>query len=133
MENKQFNYTYKAPTEEERREIESIRRQYLKDSNTQSTEDKLKRIRKLNDRVNGIAVAFSLVSGIIGILIFGLGFSMVLEWGMMVLGIIVAILGIPLIAFAYPLYNRLLKNGKEKYGDEIIRLSSEILNEGQAR
>lgn len=28
MDNKQFNYTYKAPTEEERREIESIKRQY---------------------------------------------------------------------------------------------------------
>ena len=129
MENKQFNYTYKAPTEDERREIESIRKQYLKSGNDGSTEDKLKRIRKLNDRVNGIAMAFSLAAGIIGMLIFGLGFSMVLEWGMIALGIIVAILGIPLIAIAYPLYNLLLKNGKEKYGDEILRLSDEILNE----
>ena len=129
MNNNEFNYTYKAPTERERREIEAIRRHYLQNGDTQSGEYKLERIRKLNNRVNGKATALSLVAGVLGLLIFGLGFSMVLEWQIIVGGIVVAILGIPPTAIAYPLYNRLIKKGKDKYGEEIIRLSNELLNQ----
>ena len=126
MENKQFNYTYKAPTEEERREIESIKRQY---EEPKTEEGKLERLRRLNNYVNGLATALSLVAGVLGILIFGLGLTMVLEWSLLVGGIAVMIVGIPPMAIAYPLYNKVLKRNKKKYGNEILRLSEELLNE----
>lgn len=126
MENKQFNYTYKAPTEQERKEIEAIKRQY---EAPKSEEGKLERLRRLNNYVNGLATALSLIAGIGGILIFGLGLAMVLEWGLIVWGIIVMVVGIPPVIIAYPVYNKLIKRGKEKYGKEIIKLSDELLNE----
>ena len=127
MENKQFNYTYRAPTEEKRREIESIKRQY---EAPKTEEGKLERLRKLNNYVNGLATAVSLVFGVIGLLIFGLGLAMVLEWSLLIWGILVMVVGIPPIAIAYPLYNKILKRNKEKYGKEILQLSEELLNEG---
>lgn len=81
MENKQFNYTYKAPTEAERREIESIKRQY---EEPKTEEGKLEKLRKLNNYVNGLATALSLVAGVLGLLIFGLGLAMVLEWSLLI-------------------------------------------------
>ena len=127
MGNKEFNYTYKAPTEEERREIESIKRQY---EEPKAEEGKLERLRKLNNYVNGQATALALVSGILGLLIFGLGLTMVLEWSLLIWGIVVMVVGVPPMAVAYPLYNKILKRNKERYGKEILRLSEELLSEG---
>ena len=126
MNEKQFNYTYKAPTEEERREIESIKRQYQPKN---ENENKLARLRKLNNLVNGLATSVSLAVGVIGLLIFGLGLAMVLEWQIIIGGVIVCILGIPPIAVAYPVYNIILNKNKEKYSDEILKLSNELLNQ----
>ncbi len=127
MGNKEFNYTYKAPTEEERREIESIKRQY---EEPKTQEGKLERLRKLNNYVNGQAIALALVAGILGLLIFGLGLTMVLEWSLLIWGIVVMVVGVPPMVVAYPLYNKILKRNKERYGKEILRLSEELLSEG---
>ena len=127
MGTKEFNYTYKAPTEEERREIESIKRQY---EEPKTEEGKLERLRKLNNYVNGQATALALVAGILGLLIFGLGLTMVLEWSLLIWGIVVMAVGVPPMAVAYPLYNKILKRNKERYGKEILRLSEELLSEG---
>lgn len=129
MNETQFNYTYKAPTEQERREIESIKRQYEPQSNNES---KLARLRKLNNYVNGMATSISLALGVVGLLVFGLGLAMVLEWKIITGGIIVAILGIPLIAVAYPVNNLVLNKNKKKYGKEILELSNELLNQDKS-
>ena len=42
------------------------------------------------------------------------------------LGIVVGILGIVLMSVNYPLYRRLLAEGKQKYAADIIRLAGEI-------
>ena len=126
MSENQFNYTYKAPTEEERREIESIKRQY---EPKKESENKLARLRKLNNYVNGLATSVSLAVGVIGLLIFGLGLAMVLEYQIIIGGVIVSAFGIPLIAIAYPIYNIILNKNKAKYGEEILKLSNELLNQ----
>ena len=126
MSENQFNYTYKAPTEEERREIESIKRQYEPKN---ESENKLARLRKLNNYVNGLATSVSIALGVIGLLIFGLGLAMVLEYQIIIGGVIVSAFGIPLIAIAYPIYNIILNKNKAKYGDEILKLSNELLNQ----
>lgn len=123
--NNQFNYTYSAPSERERREAESIRRQY----ETHAMEEtKLSRLKKLHGTVVNTALAISLVVGIFGCLIFGLGIAMVLEWQIYLYGIIIGIVGAGIMAVAYPVYKLTLRKNKEKYGAEIIKLSDEILN-----
>lgn len=128
MKDNRFEFTYKAPTEEERKEIVSIRKQYLTEEKEVS---KLDRLRKLNSKVNDTATAISLVVGILGCLVFGLGLTCVLEWGETVLGIILGVIGAVPMALSYYVYRYVLKKNKEKHGAEILRLSEEILNENQ--
>ncbi len=123
---KKLIYSYSAPTEDERREVESIRKMYL---DPEKENDKLTRLRKLNARVKNTAMCVSLSVGIVGLLLFGGGMSLTLMQGNYVWGIILSLTGIVPIAIAYPVYNALLKRGKKKYGEEILRLSGEILNE----
>ena len=125
-DNNKFSFTYSAPTEAERREIESIRRQYKPDENA---ENKVERLRELHSRVVGRATAASLAMGVVGLLIFGFGMSLVLEFNQLVIGIAVSVIGAAPMAVAFPLYNAVIKRGKKQYGDEIIRLSDELLGE----
>ena len=54
--------------------------------------------------------------------------SLTLSFGSYAAGIALAALGIVPIALAYPVFNRLLRRGKKKYGAEILRLSEELLH-----
>ena len=124
----QFNFKYTAPSQEERKEIDSIRRQYAPQ---EKTETKLERLRRLDSLVKNTAIIWSLVLGVFGCLIFGLGLTMVLEWNILLWGIALMVIGSVPMAIAFPVYNKLLKKGKAKYGDEILRLSEELLNENK--
>ena len=125
MSEKKFSYTYGAPTEEERREIESIRSEYSRDERS----EKLERLRCLNARVKKTSTGVALTLGIVGLLVFGLGMTMILEWGILVGGIAVAAVGALPMAGAAPVYNLVLRREKQKYGPEIVRLSEELLGE----
>jgi len=129
--NEHFNYTYSAPTEEERKEIDSIRRQYSATPKKQET--KLERLRRLDSTVKNTAVIISLCLGVAGVLIFGLGMTMILEWKLIPLGCIAAGIGSIPAALAYPTYKRLIKKGKEKYGEEILTLSNQLLNQSDTK
>ncbi len=124
----QFHYKYTAPTEEERKEIDSIRRQYAPQ---EQTETKLERLRRLNGLVKHTAVIWSLALGICGCLIFGLGLTMILEWDILVWGIALMALGSMPMAIAYLVYKAVLKKYKKRHGEEILRLSEELLNENE--
>ena len=45
----------------------------------------------------------------------------------MALGVFMGIVGMVLVALAYPLYNRVLKNHREKIAPQILSLSDELL------
>ena len=127
MENKEgFNFTYSAA---QQKEVENIRKKYLP-----KEEDKMAQLRRLHAIPTQKAQAASLAVGIIGALIMGTGMSLAMtEIGAalgslaMVLGIVVGIVGMVLVALAYPLYNRVLKKQREKIAPEILRLSDELL------
>ena len=124
---RKFEYKYNAPTSEERKEIENIKRQYLVNDPSIS---KIDRLRLLDKKVKQTPIIVSITLGVIGLLFFGLCMSFFLEitefW---YLGIPSSIIGIILISIAYPVYARILKKLKAKYGEEIINLSNELLNE----
>ena len=124
----QFNFRYTAPTEEERKEIDSIRRQYAPQ---EKTETKLERLRRLDSLVKNTAIIWSLCLGVGGTLIFGLGLTMILEWNIPLWGIALMAVGSVPMAIAYPVYQWVLKKYKKRYGEEILRLSEELLNESE--
>ncbi len=124
----QFNFKYTALSQEERKEIDSIRRQYLHE---EKTETKLERLRRLDALVKNTAVIWSLCLGIIGTLIFGLGLTMILEWEIFLWGVVLMAFGCVPMAIAYPVYQFVLKKYKNRYGEEILRLSEELLNESE--
>lgn len=126
MENHSFEYTYSA---QQQQEVEAIRQKYLP-----KEEDKMEQLRRLHAIPTQKAQAASLAVGVIGALIMGTGMSLAMtDIGAalgslaMVLGIPVGIVGMVLVALAYPLYNRVLKKQREKIAPEILRLSDELL------
>ena len=127
MENKEgFSFTYSAAQQQE---VEDIRKKYLP-----KEEDKMEQLRKLHAIPTQKAQAASLVVGVIGALIMGTGMSFAMtDIGSalgslsMVIGIVIGIVGMVLVALAYPLYNRVLKKQREKIAPEILRLSDELL------
>ena len=125
MSNK-FEFTYSAPTEAQRREIEHIRSQYQQPSKNSNS---LKELRELDHKVRSIPTCIGLVLGITGTLIFGLGLTLALEWGQFIFGIIVGAVGCLPIGFAYPTYVKLHAKLKNKYSDRILKLSEELLSE----
>ena len=122
----QFHFKYTAPSQEERKEIDSIRRQYAP---KEQAETKLQRLRRLDALVKNTSVISSLCLGIVGTLIFGLGLTMVLQWALVFWGVVLMIVGSVPMALAYPVYRWVLGKCKDRYGEEIIRLSDELLNE----
>ena len=127
MENKEgFRFTYSA---EQQKEVEAIRKKYIP-----KEEDKMEQLRKLHAIPTQKAQAASLAVGIIGALIMGTGMSFAMtDIGAalgslaMVIGIAIGIVGMVLVALAYPLYNRVLKKQREKIAPEILRLTDELL------
>ena len=127
MENKEgFDFTYSA---QQQKEIEAIRKKYLPQE-----ENKMEQLRRLHAIPTQKAQAVSIAVGVIGALIMGTGMSLAMtEIGVvlgslaMVLGIVVGIVGMILVALAYPAYNRVLKKERQRIAPEILRLSDELL------
>ena len=127
MENKEgFSFTYSA---NQQKEVEAIRKKYLP-----REEDKMEQLRRLHAVPTQKAQAASLAVGVVGALIMGTGMSLAMtQIGAalgslaMVIGILVGIVGMVLVALAYPLYNRVLKKQREKIAPEILRLTEELL------
>jgi len=126
MDNQSFEYTYSAQRQQE---VEEIRKKYLP-----KEEDKMEQLRKLHSIPTQKAQAVSLAVGIIGALILGTGMSLcmtnlgaVLGTFALVLGILVGLIGMVLVAAAYPLYSRTLKKERERIAPEVLRLTDELL------
>ena len=117
--NQTFSYNYSAKQQEE---IQNIRRRYLP-----AEENKMERLRQLDTSATQKAMMYSLIIGILGALILGIGLCCCLVWEFFILGIIVGVAGIIGVAFAYPLYMYVLKNERAKIAPEIIRLTDELM------
>lgn len=125
-DNNKYSYTYSSTSSEsERREVERIRSHY---QNTEKNQDFL-RLKKLDKRVRRYPFIISLVLVIIGVLIFGFGLTLVLQWNEFIWGIIVMLIGCIPMAFSRPLHEILYKKNNAKYRDEILELSERLLEE----
>ena len=92
-------------------------------------------LRRLDAGVYSKATTASLVTGIIGALIMGLGMSLIMtDLGKalgsvlsMVIGISAGVVGVVLVCLAYPVYNRTLQKEREKIAPEVLRLTDELM------
>lgn len=133
MENKNtdtsFRYVYSA---KEQDEIKRIRQKYQAEE-----EDGISKLRKMDAKVTQKATVVSLVLGIWGALVMGAGMSLIMtELGSMVgltgitgtiVGTIIGLIGIILVALAYPVHNKVLKKEREKIAPEILRLTETLM------
>ena len=128
-ENVKFTYVYSADQQDE---IRKIRQKYQVQE-----EDSMSRIRKLDAAVTQKATVVSLVFGVLGALTMGTGMSLIMTnlgslLGMYdsvvwIVGMIAGIIGMILVAFAYPIYSKVLKKEREKVAPEILKLTEELM------
>lgn len=124
MENQdkeKFSYTYSAKEQEE---ISRIRKKYVT-----TDEDKMDQLRRLDASVTEKATAVSIAVGVIGALIMGVGMCCTIVWqGLWFIpGIIIGLIGMAVLALAYPIYQKIIKKEREKIAPEIIRLTDELM------
>ncbi len=102
---------------------ESIAKEYAPKDNS-----KIVALRKLDKKAKLPATIFTYSWGIMFTLVFGTGmsFAMGVIGNSMVIGIIVGIIGLIGCGVNYPIYKKMLENGKKKYAYEIVELAREI-------
>ena len=89
-------------------------------------------LRKLDARAKRPANIFTYTIGTLSALIFGTGMCLSMGQigsgtpGSFLLGILIGILGMIGMGVNYPIYRRILENGKKKYAFEIMELAKEI-------
>lgn len=89
-------------------------------------------LRKLDARAKLPATVFTYTLGIASALVFGTGICLAMgqigsgTTGSFLLGIVVGVVGMLGMGVNYPIYKKLLKNGKQKYAFEILELAKEI-------
>ena len=127
MENKEnFHFTYSAAQQQE---IENIRQKYLPES-----EDKMTTLRRLHNSASQKAKGWAISLGIIGALILGTGMSLIMtDFGLLlgayalIVGVGLGLIGLILVALAYPVYNRILKKERRRIAPQILQLTEELL------
>lgn len=127
MENKDtFKMTYSARQQEE---IQAIRKKYAPQE-----EDKMAQLRALDAKVTKKATMISMIVGVVGSIIMGIGMSLVMtDFGNVLgtaalpVGIVIGVIGMGILALAYPLYNRTLKKEREKIAPEILKLTDDLM------
>lgn len=108
---------------------ESIAKEYAPKDNS-----KIIALRKLDAKAKMPATIFAYTFGIIMSLIAGTGMSLSMQviggtMPLTILGIVVGIIGFVGMAVNYPVYKKLLDQGKQKYAYEIVELARQISEE----
>lgn len=105
---------------------ESIAKEYAPKDNS-----KIVALKKLDAKAKLPATIFTYTCGIVSALVFGTGMCLAMQVigsGIigMIFGIIIGIIGLIGCGVNYPIYQKMLEKGKEKYAYEIVQLAREI-------
>lgn len=94
-------------------------------------------LKKLDRKAKSKANFFTYTFGVIMSLVLGAGMCLSMKvigdgsTFMSVIGIIVGIIGVIGVSINYPIYKRMLENGKKEYAFEIMQLAKEISEEAE--
>ena len=105
---------------------ESIAKEYAPKEHS-----KIIALRKLDRRAKRPATVFTYIFGIISSLVLGTGMCFAMQvigsgTANMIIGVAVGMIGIIGCSVNYPIYKKMLENGKKKYAYEIVELAREI-------
>lgn len=117
-----FSYTYSA---RQREDVQAIRQKYLPREG-----DKMAQLRKLDQNVTLYSTIPAVLLGILGVLLLGIGIccATIESWSVFLIpGIVSGIIGLLIMAMAYPLYIIVLKRKQAEAAPQILRLSEEIM------
>ncbi len=126
MQKDKYTYTYTAPTEEERRQIERIRREY---TGKVATQDGFFRLKSIEKTIKKTSTAVAVSIGTVGVLLFGGGMSAALVWQNYILGIGLSAVGTAVVTLAHPIYKMIKKSMRKKRRQEVLSLSAQLLGE----
>lgn len=122
VDKEKFEFTYSA---KQQREIDKVRNKYLP-----KEENKIEQLIRLDKQTERPGTIVSIVVGILGSLILGVGMCCVLVWNssmeVFITGIIVGVVGMVVAGVAYPTYKKITKKEREKVADQILALSKEL-------
>lgn len=116
-----FEYRYSAP---EQMEIKKIREKYLPKDQSMTKMDQLK---KLDRDAEKPGTVLSILLGVVGTLVMGFGMSctmVITEY--FVPGVIVGVIGIAMLSFAYPVYKIVTRKQREKIAPQVLALAEEL-------
>lgn len=124
-----YRYTYRALTSEQKKETESILREY--EPKEVAPQSDFERLQSLKNKIASVLTILGVSMGVIGCLIFGGGLSMILlnesvEWCWIVGGVL-GIVGAAVMLATYPVYRYTERKLKDKYKEEIVRLCKNVL------
>ena len=110
----------------DKKTVEKIRGEY-----TPAEKTKLDELRALDRKVKRPAATFAYIFGTVGALVLGTGMCLAMKviGGTPILtaaGIVIGIIGFAGVGINYPIYKKMLENGKKKYAFEIVELAKEI-------
>ena len=119
-----FRYTYSA---KQQKEIEKIRKRYAA-----PTEDKMAELRRLDASATRTGATVSIILGVIGTLLLGIGMCFTLVWGignavLFSVGIGVGLFGILIVSVTYPIYRAITDRKRKKLAPEILRITDELM------
>ena len=117
-----FHYTYSARQQEE---IRNIRKKYLPQ---EPKEDKMEQLRRLDRSAAKKKTRVSLIVGIAGCLLLGVGMCCTMVWTdrLFIPGIIIGIVGIIAVTISYPLYTHITRKERERIAPQILKLTEEL-------
>ena len=116
-----FQYEYSA---KEQAEIQRIRQKYVPEEL-----NKMEQLRRLDRGVTQKGTVVSLILGIFGTLLLGIGMCCVMLWAeqWFLPGILVGMTGILIVVLAYPIYTAITNKERQKIAPEILRLTDELM------
>lgn len=129
MENNTFRYSYSSSLQEE---LKDIKKKYEGQPESQE-EDQLELLRKLDKSSTRKSTIVSIVMGAAGCLIMGIGMCCTMVWAaaMFIPGIIIGVIGIAMMAAAYPVYVRITKKERAKIAPQVLDIIEKLSNEDQ--
>lgn len=110
---------------------QKIRTQYMEKESTELDE-----LRALDAKVKRPVNIFAYLFGSVSALVMGSGMSLVMtnlgeKFGLensMTPGILIGLIGMFMAIINYPVYKKLLASRKQKYAEQILKLSEKIMN-----
>ena len=88
----------------------------------------MEQLRKLDQSATKKGSIISLIVGIAGCLLLGVGMCCTMVWmeQLFIPGILIGIIGIVAVALSYPLYSHITKKEREKVAPQILKLTDEL-------